>query len=252
MSLRNLIEVLSRGIVLKRKLPKKYGGRSIYVSPEGGLRYWKPYLNNIDPMLLKIVDNYIFSKNIVWDVGANLGYFALSAAHKTGNEGRVLCFEPDIWLCSILKRTIERNSDLKLDIMPMAVSDKIGMANFNIAERSRSTNFLSDAYASTQTGGIRQTYSVPTINLDSVLNYYSAPDFIKIDAEGAEHLVFEGMQKILSDHRPIILCEYAIENYDRIYKTLKKNNYEVYNGENPELLTLAQKGVGQNILAIPN
>ncbi len=89
-----------------------------------------------------------------------------------------MCFEPDIWLCSILKRTFENNNDLQIDVMPLAVSNKIGLAKFNITERSRSTNYLSEAFGSTQTEGIRQTYIVPTISLDSVLEYYNAPDFI--------------------------------------------------------------------------
>ena len=38
--LRSLFEQWSRGIVLKRKLPAAFGGRTLYVSPEGGgLRY---------------------------------------------------------------------------------------------------------------------------------------------------------------------------------------------------------------------
>lgn len=59
------------------------------------------------------------------------------------------------------------------------------------------------------------------------------------------------MQKILEIHRPTVLCEYAIENYDFLYDTLIRNNYNVYDGDQPELLNDALRGDLQNILDIP-
>jgi FkbM family methyltransferase len=126
--------------------------------------------------------------------------------------GRVVVFEPDLTLAYLLRRTADTNPDLDVSIFPFAVSNKDGVAQFNIAERARATNFLAEAHGSTQTGGVRRTLTVPTIRLDTVLNWFAAPDFVKIDVEGAEHLVLAGMEQVLSVTRPIILCEVSIEN----------------------------------------
>ena len=248
--IRKLLEKWSRGVILKRKLPKKYGSRTIYVSPEGGLRYWNPSLNSIDPMLLKVVDLFIEPNNIVWDVGTNLGYFTFTAAHLVGDQGKVLSFEPDIWLCNLLKKSIDANGDRYIDLMPMAVSNKNGIANFNISVRSRSTNYLVEGLGSTQTGGVRQTYAVPTITLDSILDYNEAPNFVKIDVEGAEHLVFEGATNLLTKIRPKIHCEVAKENYEFISSQLLQNNYDIYDAEFlPEFVIPVNPC--ENIIALP-
>lgn len=248
--LRSIVEFLSKGIVLKRKLPPEFGSRTLYVSPEGGgLRYWRTGLNNIDPMLLQVVKTYIKPGYTVWDVGGNVGLFAFASAVQS-QGGQVAVFEPDIWLCHLLQKSAELNSDLNIDIFPLAVSNTDGLATFHIAKRSRSANFLAEAEGSSQTGGVRKSLRVPTIALDTFLEHYKKPDFIKIDVEGAEQLVFEGMEKTLATVRPVILCEVSGENRPFITATLKKNRYKIFD---PDKLPQLQEvdAPHYNALAIP-
>jgi len=248
--LRSLLEKWSRGVVLKRKLPAEFGGRTLYVSPEGGgLRYWKPWLDTIDPMLLHTVRDFIKPGQVVWDVGGNLGFFAFPAAVQASG-GRVAVFEPDLFLCYLLRKSAEANPDLPIDIFPLAASNRDGVAQFNIAERARSTNFLAEAAGTTQTGGVRRTFSVPTIRLDSFLQHYPAPDFVKIDVEGAENLVIEGMLYILKEKKPAILCEVSAENFDYVSITLLAHGYQLFDANQlPERIAL--RAPTDNILAIP-
>lgn len=250
--LRALLEKWSRGVVLKKRLPKAFGNRPIFVSPEGGgLRYWKPRLDTIDPMLMQVVQQFIKPGQTVWDVGGNLGFFALSAAAQVGPQGQVAVFEPDLSLTYLLRKTANANADLNIDIFASAVSNQDGVARFNIAERARSTNYLAEVKGSTQTGGIRQTIAVPTIRLDSFLGYYAAPDFLKIDVEGAEYLVFEGMHQVLTTARPIILCEVMDFNHAFIRKNLHKAGYKIFNaGQLP--VFIEEESNCENIIAIPS
>ncbi len=87
-------------------MPNDLGGRAIFVSPEGGLRYWKPRLKSIDPMLSKVVQQFINKGDIIWDIGTNLGFFSLAAISKSKTGSR-LSIEPDIWLCNIQNKTIK-------------------------------------------------------------------------------------------------------------------------------------------------
>ena len=172
MGIRSWAEKISRGRIIKRKLPSELGGYSLYVSPEAGLRYWKPTLANIDPMLFNVVREYVQSSYVIWDVGANVGLFTFAAMAKA-TSGQCLSFEPDIWLCHLLQKSIKQNPNVKVDVLPVAVSDKVSLAKFNIAVRSRATNYLSQAFGSTQTGGVRESQIVPTVTLDFVLENYA-------------------------------------------------------------------------------
>lgn len=249
MGLRSLTEKLSRGVILRRRLPREFGGFTLFVSPEGGLRYWKPTLTHIDPMIFNVVREFITSTERLWDVGANVGMFSFTAMGKA-TSGCCLAFEPDLWLCNLLRRSSKRNPSVRIDVLPVAVSDKVALAELNIAVRSRSTNFLSQAYGSTQTGGVRETQLVPTVTLDFMLENYGAPSFIKIDAEGAEHFILRGAEKILREVRPTILCEVVMENYAEISNKLIENDYELFDADFLPERRPAKDDVS-NILALP-
>ncbi len=248
--LRSFLERWSRGVVLKRRLPAEFGSRPIYVSPEGGgLRYWKPSLDSIDPMLLEVVRTFIQPGSTIWDVGGNLGFFAFTSAVQS-KGGEVTVFEPDLSLAGLLRKTADANPDLNVSIFPFAVADQDGAAQFNIAERARSTNFLAAAQGSSQTGGILRTITVPTIRLDTVLNWLKAPDFVKIDVEGAEHLVLEGMEKLLTIARPVILCEVFSENRALVSEILHRHNYRLLDADKlPQQIEVDM--ALDNVLAIP-
>lgn len=248
--LRSIVEFLSKGIVLKRKLPPEFGSRTLCVSPEGGgLRYWRRSLHNVDPMLLQVAKSCIKPGYTIWDVGGNVGLFAFAAAERS-KGGKVAVFEPDIWLCRLLQKSAALNPDLNIDIFPLAVSNTDGLATFHIANRSRSANYLAEAEGTSQAGGVRKSLRVPTVALDTFLTHYEKPDFIKIDAEGAERLVFEGMKHILATVKPVILCEVSSENRSFISETLKKNGYRIYDADKLPRLDEVD-APNYNALAIP-
>lgn len=248
--LRSLFEKWSQGIVLKRYLPDEFDNRPIFVSPEGGgLRYWKPSLNSIDPMLLEVVRTFIQPGATVWDVGGNVGFFAFTSAVQS-KGGQVVVFEPDLSLTYLLRKTADANPDLNISIFPFAVSNQDGTAQFNIAERARATNFLAEARGTTQTGGVRRKLTVPTLRLDTVLNWLTVPNLIKIDVEGAEHLVLEGMENVLTVARPIIMCEVSVENQAFVSQTLRRHRYQLFDASKlPQKIEVT--AAPDNVLAIP-
>ena len=250
MNLRNTIEVLSRGVVLSKQLHGILGRRKIYVSPEAGLRYWKPGLKNNDNMMLNVISNYIKSNTIVWDIGANLGLFSFNVLVNFNNV-KCLMLEPDIWLCHLIRKSALKNKDWNIDILPLAVSNTVGLATFNIANRSRQTNFLSNAEGSTQTGGIRHTLLVPTTTMDKLSEDYNLPDFIKIDVEGAEALLMEGAINLLKKCKPIIMCECSEKNFDRVRSILGESNYDFLDAEAIPQLKPFNPQKSQNFIAIP-
>ena len=83
-NLRHLAERFSRGVILRRHLPKQFQSLLLYVSPEAGLRYWRWGVETADPLLFRMVRELARPDSVVWDVGANVGLFSFSAAALAG------------------------------------------------------------------------------------------------------------------------------------------------------------------------
>lgn len=251
-SVRYLAERLSRGVVLRRRLPACVGGGRIYVSPEGGLRFWRMRLAKCDPGLLNVAAELVEDGAVVWDVGANLGLFAFAAAGRAGPSGRVLAIEPDTWLVSLLRRSARTNggSAAPVDVLPAAVSDRSGVSQFHIAQRARSANHLG-GFGLTDTGGVRETQLVPTFTLDSLLERFPPPAVLKIDVEGAEYQVLAGGSRLLSEARPIVICEVAAENQLSVTDCFNRHAYVLFDVERPPSERKPISAAAWNTVAVP-
>lgn len=165
----------------------------------------------------------------VWDVGANVGVFSVASAALGAT---VTAFEPDPWLCDLLERTrrLPENKSLDLSIVPAAVSNKDGIAQFMIAERGRASNALEEAGGHGQMGGVRQKRLVPTFRLDTLCHTLARPDFIKIDIEGAELLALEGATELLQS-QPGLMIEVSERFVPQITSILRGAGYRLFDAE---------------------
>ncbi len=126
------------------------------------------------------------------------------------------------------------NWDERVQVLSVACSNRIGVAKFAIAKRSRSTNHL-EGFGTTQTGGIREIQCVATVTLNSLLQEFSSPDLIKIDVEGAEALVLQEVDKVLQN-RPALIIEVAKESSDSVRAILDQFNYSYFDGKDLSLV----------------
>src|SRR5687767_87149 len=166
--LRTLAERVSRGVVFRRRLPKRFRRLPIFVTPDAGLRFWRRNLDVADSQLFDWASEFVHAGDVVWDIGANVGLFSFASAVRAGSSGRVYAVEPDLWLATLLRRSASLTdySRAPVEILPVAISDKIGLARFRIAARGRCANSLEDAGGSSQAGGVRETGWVATVTLD--------------------------------------------------------------------------------------
>jgi FkbM family methyltransferase len=251
--MRQLLERVSRRVVLKRRLPREFGGGTIYVSPGAALNHWRFDLGKVDPMLLGLASELVRPGDVVWDIGANVGLFSFAAAALAGDAGRVLAVEADTWLVGLLRRSAACRAEKRADveIFPSAVSDTVGVARFKIAQRGRASNYLESAPGSNQTGGVREVQLVPTVTLDWLLEHFPAPNLVKIDVEGAENKVFRGATRLLSEIRPAISCEIFKENRQEVDPLLKGLGYTLYDAELPPGRREPLDSSATNTLACP-
>jgi FkbM family methyltransferase len=145
--------------------------------------------------------------NIFFDIGANGGFYTVIAAKQVGVTGHVYAFEPGQSELKILRHNIAINHLTNVTIVECAVGNKSGKAQLAISSDG-AMNSLAKTNHPRQC--IEHWQSVEIIKLDDFCQKCGIKkvDFIKIDVEGAEKLVFEGAQNIfLSDQEIKIMFE---------------------------------------------
>jgi len=234
MSIRRWAENFSRGVILRRRLPSRFGRLPIYVTPEAGLRYWGR-MSRVDSVLYSMAEELVRNGSVVWDVGANVGLFSFCAAALAGPTGFVLSIEPDHWLAHLITQTshnLPRGQAATVDVLCASVSDSNRISNLEIAHRARASNHLTQARGSSQAAGTRATQASVTVTLDSLLNYFPPPTVLKIDVETHEEHVLRGAARLLSEIRPSIWCEVSQENSNAVTQILQTAGYKLLGAAN--------------------
>lgn len=218
--------------MFRRRLPKELGGGELYTSGSAGLKYLLKPMRSMDPVLCNMAVEFVEQGHVVWDIGANVGLFTFASAHRAGIRGEVIAIDADIWLVQLLRRSalIQPRSSAPVRIIPTAVAASFDLRTFNIASRSRASNFL-DGYGNTQTGGVAETQTVVSVTLDWLAGRLPRPQVVKIDVEGAEREVLQGGFELLREARPVILCEVGAESAAAVTALLKGLGYRLYDAE---------------------
>jgi FkbM family methyltransferase len=249
---RRVAERLSRRIAFQRYLVVGGTRLPIRVSPAAGLRFATKPMNGVDRQLLAFAIEYVRPGMQIWDVGANLGIFSVAAAHLSGKSGAVCAFEPDTWLVELLRRSarMQPDSSAPIEIVPVAVASSVSLRKFEIANRSRATNHLA-GYGTTQTGGTRESQTVPCVSLDWMLAVRGTPDVVKIDVEGAEREVLEGATTVFRDVRPVVHIEVETAQQEFVTSFFQRHGYELFDAENYSSPRLAVSKAAWNTIAVP-
>jgi FkbM family methyltransferase len=216
----------------RRKCTTNDGVFEAYVSPNSSLKVLSPRGLSIDPVHQRFIRDWIDPAATVWDIGANLGLFALPAALKA-KRGRVYAFEPDVDLAANLLRSLRLplNSGMNVSSLCLAVSNLDGMAAFQISKFSRALNKLTGVGEWNDSGVVtKELRLVATMRIDTLSRSIAPPTAIKIDVEGAEMRVLEGGRETISQYRPTILIEGPRQLRDQIGSFFQAFDYLLLNG----------------------
>ena len=138
---------------------------------------------------VELLSRFVKPGMVAYDIGANAGYYTLLLSRLVGPAGKVYSFEPLPENLVNLTHHVLRNGLTNCHVIQGAVSDRSGIASFQVA-------------ASSSMGSIGERDSalqVSTFTLDSLVEGAGLPppDFVKMDVEGAEGLVLAGARNIL-------------------------------------------------------
>ena len=136
--------------------------------------------------------------SVVYDIGANVGYFSLLASVLAGPEGQVVAFEPLPRNIHYLHRHIKLNRLRNILVIEAAVADQKGTAHFELGASSAMGHIAQDG-----------EIEVQVVSIDRLLDEgrIPPPDVIKVDVEGAEYGVLRGARHLLEKRRPLLFLD---------------------------------------------
>lgn len=174
----------------------------------------------------KALQSEMKAGNVVYDIGANVGFYSLLASTIVGESGHVYSFEPFPKNLRELRKHLEMNQTRNCSVIDAAVSFADGEAIFDPSD-DRCMGHLA------ATGSLR----VRTVTLDGLVSkkLIRPPNLMKIDIEGAEFGCLQGASHVIQESRPIIfLATHGREIHIACTELLVKWNYRLtYLEENP-------------------
>ena len=161
-----------------------------------------------EPETLAWIDS-IPEDAVLWDVGANVGLYAVYAAKQ--RTCRVWAFEPSVFNLELLARNIHLNELVsQICIVPFALSNAIGSNQLRMTttEWGGALSTFGKDYG-WDGEVIRKIFEFQTMGLpmDAARDLLGVPqpDFIKIDVDGIEHLILSGGASVLSAVREVLI-----------------------------------------------
>ncbi len=134
--------------------------------------------------------------DVVFDIGASVGLYAIAAATKLP-QGRLVAFEPDPETRAALQKNVALNQLTNVQFVPWAVSDRAGSVTlYSDGVAGRAPTLAQQTRRHAPQGKI----TVPTQTLDEAIarSELPLPTVLKIDIEGAELLCLRGCQRLLA------------------------------------------------------
>ena len=174
---------------------------------------------------------------LVLDVGANIGYYTLLEADILGATAHIHAFEPSPENVELLNANIERNEfDTLVTVHQCSVGSKSGSGELKLASKPNS-HFMSEVNKPRNTV---QTIAVDVVTVDGMISETCpesrTPVVVRMDVEGYERHVFEGMSELFTADRPaVVMVELhpmlSNEELDELLSTLALSGFELVYSE---------------------
>lgn len=176
------------------------------------------------------------------DIGAHRAAFCYWMAKRIGPTGTILAFEPLPQLASYLREVKECLPMPQMRVIEAALANEPGQATLNVPVSSylgTTTLLPLDEHS--------EPITVETMRLDDYCKEHgiASVDFIKCDVEGFELEVFQGAERTLREHHPVLLFECEDDRHDdgqhsRVFPFLESLGYEGFFFRDGKVLPLSE------------
>jgi FkbM family methyltransferase len=166
----------------------------------------------LEPSVQEALRRHVAPGAVVYDVGANIGFFSLLAASLVGPTGRVEAFEPMPSSAEAIRANATLNGLDTIRVHQVAVADRSGLQTLLLHSEDSESHLADRGRHRAITGEL----AVDVIALDEHIEngLVPIPDVIKIDVEGSEIAVIRGLERTLHLRDVTIVCELHETNHE--------------------------------------
>lgn len=166
--------------------------------------YWESWLT-------RFIARTVKPGGIAIDVGANFGYYSLLLAELVGPGGHLYAVEPNPAVAALLRRSVGLNGFAARTTVCEAAAGAVDGATATLAVPAREPK--NAALVPAGQSGAGERHEVTVRSLDALVGSTRPVSFVKVDAEGGEEAIVEGMAGILARDRPPMVLEFNAARY---------------------------------------
>ena len=160
------------------------------------------------------------------DIGANSGYYSFYFAKKF-TDLKIQAFEPNVDAYNKFLKTILKNSFKNVEI------SNFGLSNIN--EKIKMITWFKHGIAKTNSTILDKSHDTKNSKIfeanlrigDEVIDLCDKKILLKIDVEGHELSVLDGLKALLNNNKCIILIEIGNEKFQEVNKYLSEKNFKI-------------------------
>lgn len=184
-----------------RHVTTDIGGKSYRIASDDN------YLDHIrgafEPDMVSLFDTLLASGDTVLDIGANIGCTSILFGSRVR---RVISFEPSPSTFRLLEANVQAAELANVALHNVGMGKSAGRFELTFSSDNRSGGFVSNGV---RTSPGHQVESIEIVQGDAFLRAAGIDqvDFIKIDVEGFERNVIEGLGATLAASRPVVTLE---------------------------------------------
>jgi FkbM family methyltransferase len=159
------------------------------------------FAGSYDAIELKLIAGLLSQDSVVFDIGANIGYYAIFLERHSGC--RVVAFEPSPREYQRLEKNIALNHCRRVEAVCLALGDIPRRSNLYLSNANTGVNSLILTDKATEAIQVQ----VETLDRFVAEKGIGRIDFLKIDVEGSEHSVLQGGYNTIQKYKPGIFYE---------------------------------------------
>ena len=163
--------------------------------------------------------------DVIFDIGANIGYYSLLFSKLCGKEGFVHCFEPVPETFQLLLDSLRDSPNTKANNLAAGDSEKSMEISYDPEDSEKATLLV-------ESGTMSSVRIVKVLPLDTYAREIQLKrlDFLKCDVEGFELKALKGMKDTLAHHLPQISLEITLplEQRFELIHFLKNLGYDSF------------------------
>jgi FkbM family methyltransferase len=245
--MRRAVGSLEQGVL---RVPQGYAGGlafDMHHLPISHAHFGSIAFGNLESAVQEAMVRHLGRGDVFYDIGANIGFFSMLGAHLAGfDAGRVYAFEATPDNADAIRANARLNDIPNIRVLQRAVSSHAGRARLQVVD-DQSWSKLEEygSHPSTE-----RVLTVDTVAIDDLVESGSIPPptLVKIDVEGAEIAVLEGMRQTIDDHRPAIICELH-DTHREFCELMEEHGYRLINLEGT--IPVREEGASAHALALP-